>query len=242
MRFDLNCDLGEGESFARTKRLMTHITSANIACGGHAGDMATMRRCVRLARAHDVHVGAHPGSPDRQNFGRSPIELKGHELEQLLRPQIELLERIATEEGVKLHHIKLHGALYHATERDLSLARYYLACVQRGWPKLIVYALAGGTVARAGRTIGVKVWEEAFIDRNYRDDGSLVSRGEPDALLNRRRDLIDRMRLLMERRSVRTVTGKTLRLPARTVCLHSDTPYAARTARLARRCGLVKAN
>ena len=221
---------------------MAHITSANIACGGHAGDIVTMRRCVRLARAHNVHVGAHPGSPDQQNFGRSPIALEDHELGRLLRQQVGLLERIACEEDVKVHHIKLHGALYHATEGDLSLARYYLAFVQRWWPKFIVYALAGGTVARAARTSGVKVWEEAFIDRNYLDDGSLVPRTEPDALLTQRSDLIDRMRLLMKRRSVGTVTGKTLRLPARTVCLHSDTPYAARTARLARRCGLVKAN
>jgi 5-oxoprolinase (ATP-hydrolysing) subunit A len=242
MQFDLNCDLGEGESLARTKRLMAHITSANIACGGHAGDMTTMRRCVRLAKMHNVHIGAHPGSRDPRNFGRSPVKLKGHELEQLLWQQVGLLERIATEEGVKLHHIKLHGGLYHATERDLSLARSYLALVQRWWPKRIVYALAGGTVARAARTIGVRVWEEAFIDRNYLDDGSLVPRTEPEALLTERRDLIDRMRLLMERRSVRTVTGKTLRLPTRTVCVHSDTPSAVRTVRLARICGLVKAN
>jgi 5-oxoprolinase (ATP-hydrolysing) subunit A len=242
MQFDLNCDLGEGESLARTKRLMAHITSANIACGGHAGDMATMRRCVRLARAHKVHIGAHPGPCDRENFGRSPINLEEDGLELLLRQQVELLERVATEEGVKLHHIKLHGGLYHATERELSLARYYLAFVQRSWPKLIVYALAGGTVARAARTISVKVWEEAFIDRNYRDDGLLVPRSEPDALLTRRSDLIDRMRLLMESRSVKTVTGKTVRLPARTVCLHSDTPSAVRTVRLARMCGLVKPN
>ena len=236
MQFDLNCDLGEGESLARTKRLMAHITSANIACGSHAGDAATMRRCVRLARAHNVHIGAHPGLRDRRTFGRSAITLEGDEFEQLLLPQVGLLERIATEEGVKLHHIKLHGGLYHATEQDLSLARCHLAFVQRWWPKCIVYALAGGTVARAARVIGVKVWEEAFIDRNYRDDGSLVLRSEPDALLTRRSDLIDRMRLLIERRSVTTVTGKTLRLPARTLCVHSDSPGAARTLRLARMC------
>ena len=236
MQFDLNCDLGEGESFARTKRFMTHITSANIACGGHAGDMATMRRCVRLAKALNVHVGAHPGSPDRRTFGRSPIKLKDYELEELLRQQVGLLERIATEEGVKLHHIKLHGALYHATELDLSLARYYLRLVQRGWPKLIVYALAGGTVARAARAVGVKVWEEAFIDRNYREDGLLVPRTEPDALLTQRRDLIARMRLLMERSAVETASGKILRLRARTLCVHSDSPDAARTLRWARMC------
>lgn len=239
MRFDLNCDLGEGESLARTKRLMAHVTSANIACGGHAGDMATMRRCVRLAKAHNVHVGAHPGSWDRRTFGRSAITLEDDELEQLLLQQVGLLERIATEEGVKLHHIKLHGGLYHATERDLSLARYYLAFVQHWWPKLIVYALAGGTVARCARRAGVEVWQEAFLDRNYRNDGSLVPRANPAAFLTRWSELIGRMRLLMERSAVTTVTGKTLRVPVRTICIHSDTPHAARMVRLARMCGLT---
>jgi 5-oxoprolinase (ATP-hydrolysing) subunit A len=238
MRFDLNCDLGEGEAPGRTKRLMTQITSANIACGGHAGDMATMRRCVRLAQAHNVHLGAHPGSRDRQTFGRASVTLKSAELEQLLLEQVGLLERVATEEGVKLHHVKLHGALYHATERDLSLARHYLACVRRWWPKLIVYALAGGTVARCARRAGVKVWPEAFLDRNYRNDGSLVPRTDPAALLTRRSELMDRMRLLMERNAIATVTGKIRRVSARTICVHSDTPHAARTVRLARMCGL----
>src|SRR5688500_18309234 len=118
MRFDLNCDLGEGEPRARTEALMRVITSANVACGGHAGDLASMERCVALAKKFKVRLGAHPGTADRAGFGRGELKITPAELELLLLQQVGTLERIARAHGVKLHHIKLHGALYHATERD----------------------------------------------------------------------------------------------------------------------------
>lgn len=224
MRFDLNCDLGEGEPLARTTALMRNVTSANVACGGHAGDVTTMRQCARLAKKYGVRLGAHPGPWARNDFGRGVISIDARGLELLLLQQIGALEQIARAEGVKLHHIKLHGGLYHATERDPKLARAYLQGVRRWWPKLVVYAQAEGTVARAARHAGVIVWEEAFLDRNYRDDGTLVPRTEPNAVITDTADFKRRLELL-----------KTQGTIARTLCIHSDTPGAVNLSRLARR-------
>jgi UPF0271 protein len=235
VRFDLNCDLGEGEPFVRTKLLMAHITSANIACGGHAGNLATMRRCVRLAKTYGVHVGAHPGPYDKKNFGRADIVIDTKDFQELLLQQVRALEGIATEEGVELHHIKLHGALYHATERDPSLAREYLKMVRSWWPKVIVYALAGGTVARNARRAGVEVWQEVFLDRNYGDDGSLVPRHEADALVSELARIEDRLISLRKKGGITTRSGTWLRLRPQTLCIHSDTPHAARIVRALRR-------
>jgi 5-oxoprolinase (ATP-hydrolysing) subunit A len=234
MQFDLNCDLGEGEAPARTRALMKYITSANIACGGHAGDVTTMRRCVRLALASKVRIGAHPGPWSRGDFGRGAFAVTEAELELLLLQQVGALERITRSEKSRLHHIKLHGALYHATEREPKLAAAYLKAVRDWWPHLIVYAQANGTVAGLARRARVEVWREAFLDRSYRDDGSLVPRGEPGALVTRLSDVLDRIRSLTLQKAVNTASGKVLRLHARTICIHSDTPNAPRIARMAR--------
>src|SRR4030095_5379345 len=126
MNLDLNCDLGEGEPQTRTRALMRWITSANVACGGHAGDVRSMSVCVRLCKEFGVLLGAHPGAWSRTDFGRGTVQIEPVELELLLLHQISALERIATQHGVHLHHIKLHGALYHATENDVPLARRYI--------------------------------------------------------------------------------------------------------------------
>ena len=125
---------------------MRAITSANVACGGHAGDIASMERCVAMAKKYKVRLGAHPGAVDRAGFGRGELKITPAELELLLMQQVGTLERIAHAHGVKLHHIKLHGALYHATERDKLLAKAFVEILLRWWPKAVVYALAGGSV------------------------------------------------------------------------------------------------
>ena len=232
MRFDLNCDLGEGEPRARTEALMRLITSANVACGGHAGNVESMERCVVLARRHGVKLGAHSGPWDRDSFGRSTVTISPAQLELLLLQQVSALERIAKSHGATLHHIKLHGGLYHATECDSHLAREYLRIIARRWPKVVVYALAGGAVSRAAKRSG-QVWDEAFLDRHYRDDRSLVPRSEPGALLRDAREV--RARLMeLSSGTVRTVNGKRIFLKARTLCVHADGPMAARFARIAR--------
>jgi len=236
MKFDLNCDLGEGEPCARTEALMRVITSANVACGGHAGDIESMEGCVRLAKKYRVRLGAHPGPADRTGFGRAEVRIGTAHLELLLLQQVGTLERIAAARGMKLHHIKFHGGLYHATERDEDLAKAYLKIVRRWWPDVVVYALAGGTVAKLGRHL---VWEEAFLDRNYLDDGRLLSRSERNAVLRNVEEVRERMEQFA-RGTVVSVNRKVIRLKPRTICVHGDTPRAvefAKVAAMEKACG-----
>ncbi len=235
MTLDLNCDLGEGEPVMRTRAIMRCVTSANVACGGHAGDAQTMLRCVRLAAEHQVRLGAHPGTWSRQDFGRAATAMSADELELLLLQQVGALECVARTEGMRLHHIKLHGALYHATEQDVRLARGYLDIVARHWPAAIVYARAGGRVAAQADRAGVRVWAEAFLDRRYRSDGSLVPRSETNAMVTGLPALLKQADGLIERGEVVTDTGECIRLRPRTLCLHGDAPHAARLAEVVAR-------
>ena len=231
MKLDLNCDLGEGEPLTRTRALMRYITSANVACGGHAGTFSTMETCVRLAKQHGVHLGAHPGPWNRNDFGRGQMKLLPEELELLLLQQVSALDAVARKGGIRLHHIKLHGALYHASETSAALARQYVATVLRWWPRAKIYAQASGNVARQARRAGLDIWEEAFVDRAYRDDGSLVPRHEANALLSGPRAIIQRAHKILRKEEVATVSGGHIALRPQTLCLHSDTPNAVALAR-----------
>ncbi|MBI2948330.1 MAG: LamB/YcsF family protein [Verrucomicrobia bacterium] len=234
-KIDLNCDLGEGEPIARTRALMRWITSANVACGGHAGTVESMRRCVRLAKQFRVRLGAHPGPWSRSDFGRSAVQLASDELELLLLQQVGALERIAKGAGVRLHHIKLHGALYHASEGDKELGERFVKCVAQWWPDAIIYARASGDVARLAKKNGVNVWEEGFADRGYEGDGKLVPRGKPSALLMGLRQVEQQVHLILAYRQVETLAGGRLPLHPQTLCVHSDTPGSALMARVVRR-------
>ena len=230
MNPDFNGDLGEGESLAHTRALMRWITSANVACGGHAGDMRSMERCVRLAKRFDVKLGAHPGLWSREDFGRGAATVVSDELELLLVQQVGALERIARAHGVKLHHIKLHGTLYHATESNSALASRYVASVRRWWPRCVIYARAGGRLAARVEKAGLKVWREAFADRGYRDDGSLVPRGETGAVLTTRDAIVRRVGMLCTHGRIESISGRRLRVCADTICLHADLSGSARLA------------
>ncbi len=204
----LNADLGEHESPARTRALLRLVDLANIACGGHAGDAATMRRTVALARENGVAIGAHPGLA--ADFGRGAADVTPAALERLVVAQAGALAALAP-----LHHIKLHGALYHATERSLPLARRYVAAVRRIFPGVKIVALAGGRVIALAGEDGLA---EVFADRGYRADGSLIPRGEPGDVITRPREIVARL--------------PTLR--GQTICVHADTPDAVRIARAVR--------
>jgi UPF0271 protein len=236
MRIDLNCDLGEGEPLSRTRALMRWITSANVACGGHAGDLRTMERCVRLAKQFGVRVGAHPGPFSRTDFGRGRVVLTPDEFELLLLQQAGALEGVARRHDVKLHHIKLHGGLYHASEENAALGRRYVAVVRRCWPGCIIYVRAGGRMAVLARRAGIEAWEESFADRNYRDDGSLVPRARANAVIRSVRLIRERIKRLLTTGEVESISGRTLRLKPRTICLHSDTPNARRLAEALAKC------
>ena len=234
MTIDLNCDLGENEPPERTAALMRFISSANVACGAHAGSRATMLRCIQLAKENNVRLGAHPGYPDRKNLGRAPVQLTRKELESLLIEQVELLQGLAEKEGVPLHHVKLHGALYHATDDNRELAKAYVDLVRRRWPALLIYAPGGGTVNNIAYRYkyNAYIWREEFLDRNYDDDGLLVPRDQPMAFVVSLPELKQRIKDVLAGR-ITTISGKVLRAIADTVCVHSDLPYAIEVAETA---------
>lgn len=219
---DLNCDLGESEPPAHTAALMACITSANIACGGHAGDDASMRHAIGLALTHGVRIGAHPGLPGL--FGRAEKMLAAEEFTALLEGQLRRLRTHLHDVGAPLHHIKLHGALYHLTEREAVLRKAYVSFVQREAPHALIFALAGGKTVHAARAAGLTAWDEAFGDRGYRHDGSLVPRGEPGALLSDPASVAAQVRQIAAGHITPVVGGPPLLLQAQTVCIHGDSP------------------
>lgn len=231
MTIDINCDLGEGEAPARVRALMKWISSANVACGGHAGSLHSMDYCVRMARGFGVRLGAHPGYWDRENFGRRHIEIRPSDLELLLVQQVGALEKVAAAGNMRLHHLKLHGALYHAVESDSGLATCYAETVARFWPKAKLYAVPQGRVSQMAKSAGIKVWDEAFADRAYMSDGTLVPRNVAGAVLGNPREVVSRMRGLLLEGSIETLSGSRLRLKPKTLCVHSDTAEAVRIAR-----------
>jgi 5-oxoprolinase (ATP-hydrolysing) subunit A len=230
---DLNADLGEGEPFIRTRGLLRQVTSVNIACGSHAGDLDSMRRVLRAAKAMGVRVGAHPGMPGA--FGRAESVVEPGALAVLVARQVALLQHLAKAEGVALHHVKLHGALYHMTEGAAALRAAYLRTVRELFPKLIVYARAGGAVAAAAKRMGVTVWEELFADRGYNANGTLVPRSAPGALIDNVGAVGERVAAMVAGRPWRCVDGSEIGLDGRTICVHGDTPGAVRLAAAARR-------
>jgi UPF0271 protein len=232
VKLDVNSDLGEGEPLTHTRALMCHITSANVACGGHAGDLKTMEACVRLAKRHGLRLGAHPGPWSTVDFGRGSVRLAPDEFELLLLHQVGALERVAQTNGAGLHHIKLHGALYHACEESKDLANRYVDTVKRFWPQAIIYARARGCVARVARRAGLVAWEEAFADRGYCDDGTLVPRTEPHATLAETSLVVERVQRLLDDGEIISTSGNPIVMHPQTLCIHSDTPHAAQLAQV----------
>jgi 5-oxoprolinase (ATP-hydrolysing) subunit A len=227
VRYDINCDLGEGESAATTRALMLHITSANIACGGHTGSLRSMERAVRAAVAAGVHIGAHPGLIDPIHFGRAAARISAVAFETLLVHQIAALEKIVKNEGARLHHVKLHGALYHLTDSNAAFREAFISVMQRFWPRVIVFARAGGKTATAAAAAGLHAWPEGFLDRKYLANGKLAPRGGGGAVLNQEK--------FMERVVHLAEGGSPVRASVRTWCIHSDTPHAIEFAYLAKK-------
>jgi UPF0271 protein len=220
-QIDLNCDLGEGAG--HDAELMPLITSANVACGAHAGSLDTMIETVELAAKYRVMVGAHPGYFDLQNFGRVERAIVPAEASRLVLMQIEQLFEVA---GSRLRHVKLHGALYHQVSRDPALAEAIVADLARLWPDLILYALSGSELARAAATRGLRVAAEVFADRTYQDDGSLTPRLQPHPLITDEDAMVEQALSMVTRGVVRSVRGTEVPVRADTLCLHGDTPDA----------------
>jgi UPF0271 protein len=211
---DLNCDMGELEDAAHEAALMEHITSANVACGGHAGDEAMMERTVRLAIARGVRVGAHPGYPDRANFGRIPLPMPGDDIERTIVEQIERLEAVTRRLGAEIVHVKPHGALYNVAVKDLEVARAIGRAVRRWNPAVPVFGLAGSPMLDAWRGMGLRAVGEGFADRRYEADGTLRNRKLAGALITDPAEAAAQAVRLVREGS------------AGTICVHGDTPGA----------------
>lgn len=234
MKLDLNCDLGEGEPWQKTQALMRVVTSVNIACGGHAGDVASMEGCLQLASARGVRVGAHPGAAG--NFGRGELAIQPGELQLLVLHQVGALHRLCQKHRVRLHHVKLHGTLYHASDADAGLADAYLDLIRTCFPGLRLFARAGGRVAIRARQLGMRIWEEGFVDRHYEPDGTLVPRGKPGAMVRTSGAVAKRLREYLKTGRWCARDGTPIGLRFRTVCLHSDSPNAVAMAAVAAQC------
>jgi len=229
VRIDFNCDLGEG--CGDDAAIIPLITSASIACGGHAGDEATMRTTLRLCREHSVSAGAHPGYPDRANFGRLELPLSHAQVETLVHDQLALLAAVAASEGVRLAHVKPHGALYNVAARDAGVAKAIAVAVARHDPQLILFGLSGSALTAAGEAAGLRVAHEVFAERRYEADGSLTPRSRDDAVIHDIDDALAQVRGFVRDSNVTTRTGERLALRADTLCLHGDRAGAAQFAR-----------
>lgn len=229
MKIDLNADLGEG--CGNDAALLQLVSSANIACGFHAGDAQTMLTCVREALRNGVAVGAHPSFPDRENFGRTAMHLPPDIVYAQTLYQIGALAAMVCAEGGKLHHVKPHGMLYNQAADDVALADAIAGAVYDVDPELILVGLAGSELIRAGERYGLRTRQEVFADRGYLHDGRLVPRSAPGALIDDDNlALAQTLDMVLEGR-VRSITGEFVDVQAQTVCLHGDGEHALLFAR-----------
>lgn len=229
----LNCDLGEGETDNVTDELMALIGAANIACAVHAGSEASMRHALASARRHHVLAGAHPGLGS--GFGRNTTAVpRPAELQRLVIDQVGHLDALARQLHVPLHHVKLHGALYHHVDSRFELRTAYLDVLQQHFPKLVVIARFGAACAAEAKHRGLVVWEEAFLDRGYRPDGTLVPRGEAGDLITDPIAIRSRLESLVGRGGWPAHDGTWIPLTPQTLCVHGDSPQAARCLQAAK--------
>jgi len=229
MQIDLNADLGEGCD--NDEALLGLVSSANIACGWHAGDASTMRQCVRWAIDKGVAIGAHPSFPDRENFGRSTMNLPPDEIVAGMLYQIGALAAIVKAEGGMLAHVKPHGALYNQAVKDPVLADAICEAVRRFDPKLRFFGLAGSGMITAAERAGLTPVEEVFADRGYQPDGSLVPRSQPGALIEEEEQSLAQTLSLVRDHKVTAIDGSMVPVNAQTVCLHGDGAHALAFAR-----------
>ncbi|TCD05603.1 5-oxoprolinase subunit PxpA [Pedobacter frigidisoli] len=228
-RIDLNCDMGEAfgnYSMPNDIELMKYITSANIACGFHAGDSEVMQQTVNLAVKHGVAVGAHPGLPDLQGFGRRELKISTHEAYHITLYQIGALHAFVRVAGAKLNHVKPHGALYNMAAKDRNLAKAIVQAIHDFDSELILYALSGSEMIKAAKEIGLRSASEVFADRTYQDDGSLTPRLQPNAIITNEDEAINQVILMTNKQQVISVSKHVVSIVAETLCLHGDGEHA----------------
>jgi 5-oxoprolinase (ATP-hydrolysing) subunit A len=229
MKVDLNSDLGEGA--AHDDEILSLVSSANIACGFHAGNPASIFNSIRAAKEKGVAVGAHPSLDDRKNFGRTEMQVSAEEVYVLVAYQVGAFHALCAAAGVEMNHVKPHGALYNMAVRDRELSDAIVHGVLAIDPRAILFAPAGTELFRAGQESGLLTAAEVFADRNYNGDGSLVSRTKPEALLHDPAEAAERVLRMLKEGKIRAVDGTDISVRAETICLHGDTPDAVEFAR-----------
>lgn len=227
---DINCDLGEG--IGNDAQIMPFISSCNIACGGHFGNVKTMRSAIRLAKNNNVKIGAHPSFPDRKNFGRIKMNLPKDVIRAELIKQIATLKEVAKEENVLIHHIKAHGALYNMAFENDEIATILVELIQSFDDNLILYVPFGSIIAQKAEAFQIPYFNEVFVDRNYNEDLTLVARHEPNAVIIKSSEIYKRMHLLVNEHSVCTINNKMIKIKVDTICVHGDNPNAVEIANI----------
>ena len=236
-RIDLNCDMGESYGawkMGADAEVMPFISSANIACGFHAGDPATIRKTVRLAVDHGVAIGAHPSLADLQGFGRRAMQISPQDMYDLVLYQAGALEAFVRAAGERLHHVKCHGMLYNMAANDEPLSDACARAVKDLGGDVILYALSGSRMMDCAARIGVRAVGECFADRGYQDDGTLAPRGAPGAMIEEERKSVAQALAMVEEGVVTSLSGKRVPVAPGTLCLHGDQPGAARFAKALR--------
>lgn len=221
---DINVDVGEGIN--NESQLMPYISSCNIACGGHAGDDDSMKMVVNLAKQYQVKIGAHPSFPDRENFGRQNIKISCAGLYKSIREQINSLMKILRDENAMLHHIKPHGALYNLAATDKSTATVIIEVMKSISLPIKLYVPYNSVIAELALKENIPIVYEAFADRNYNDDLSLVSRNEKNAIISESEELFNHVFRIIIQRKVKTINGVEVKIIANTLCIHGDNPKA----------------
>nr|WP_236838680.1 5-oxoprolinase subunit PxpA [Caldalkalibacillus salinus] len=229
MKIDLNCDLGESFGvyvLGQDEDILTQITSANIACGFHAGDPSVMVRTVHKALEQNVAIGAHPGYPDLMGFGRRALQATPQDVYDMVLYQVSALYGMTRALGGTLQHVKPHGALYNTAAKDPNIAEAIAKAVHDIDDGLILFGLFGSALVRAGQSVGLRVAQEAFADRTYQKDGSLTSRQQPHAMIEDKDKAIQQVISMVQREEVLSVDGYKIPMQADTICIHGDHPSA----------------
>ncbi|WP_101842960.1 LamB/YcsF family protein [Halobacillus sp. Marseille-P3879] len=226
---DINCDMGESFGtyvMGRDEEILDYVTSANIACGFHAGDPATMRKTVKLALEKNVGIGAHPGLQDLAGFGRRVMNISPKEAYELVIYQMGALNAFVSAEGGDLQHVKPHGALFNMAAKDANLAEAIAEAVYDVNPELVLFGLSGSELVKAGKAAGLKTANEVFSDRTYQSDGSLTSRTEANALITDANEAIQQVVRMIKESNVTSVQGDEIKIQADTICIHGDGAHA----------------
>ena len=244
MEININCDLGESSKLHSTEndtQLLNIVNSANIACGYHAGDPLTMEKTIEISKKNKVSIGAHPSFNDRENFGRKRLNLSSTEIEKLIIDQINILSEIADKKGMKVTHVKPHGALNNMACEDFELAKTISQSISIINKNLIFLVPTGSAMEKAGKKLGLKIAAEIFADRNYEDNGNLISRSKKNAIITDPKIAEQHVIKMVQNQSLNCYSGKQIPCEIDSVCVHGDGQTAVLTARQIRK-GLIKSD